>query len=254
MGANILANLLHKEKNGQKSLAVLIDPDKIEEKSELVERVDSCEKNDVDFILVGGSLISNKKLPVIIQTIKMITNLPVAIFPGSNLHISDNADAILFLTLISGRNPEYLIGQHVVAAPILKDIQIEVIPTGYILIDGGIETSVSYLSDTKPIPRTKPDLVRATAIAGEFLGLRMIYLEAGSGAKFPVPDDVIREVRKAIRVPLIVGGGLNTRNKAWDVLNAGADIIVIGNGIENNIGIINEVASCVKEWNALNVH
>ncbi|MFC2124392.1 geranylgeranylglyceryl/heptaprenylglyceryl phosphate synthase [Bacteroidota bacterium] len=253
MISKILTTLKEKKVNDQKSIAILIDPDKIDN-NQLPELIELCDSNNIDFLFVGGSLISNGNLPEIINSIKILTTIPVVIFPGSNLHVCDNADAILFLTLISGRNPEYLIGQHVVIAPVLKESDLEILPTGYILVDGGIETSVSYLSGTKPIPSEKPDIARATAIAGELLGLSLIYLEAGSGASNPVSQEIIQAVDKAVEVPIIVGGGLNSREKAWNALASGADLIVIGNGIESDTKIINEVSSCIREWNTLDIH
>lgn len=253
MAGKILAVLKERKDNDRKSIAVLIDPDKVEI-NKLPELIDLCDNSEVDYIFIGGSLISNGNLPDLIQSIKSLTSIPVVIFPGSNLHISDRADALLFLSLISGRNAEFLIGQHVVIAPILKKSGLEILPVGYILVDGGIETSVSYLSGTKPIPSQKPEIVRATAIAGEMLGLKMIYLEAGSGASKPISQDIIMAVSKAVSVPLIVGGGLNNKEKAWKALASGADLIVIGNGVESDIRIIEEVSACVREWNALNIH
>ena len=253
MAGKILATLTDKKGKDQKSIAILIDPDKTDT-SQLAGLVELCDNNNVDFILVGGSLISNGNLPQVINTIRSLTGIPVIIFPGSNLHVCEDADAILLLSLISGRNPELLIGQHVAIAPVLRESNLEILSTGYILIDGGIETSVSYLSGTKPIPSEKWDIARATAIAGEQLGLSLIYLEAGSGATIPVSQDIIQSVSKSVSVPLIVGGGLNSKEKAWNALASGADMIVIGNGIESNEKIINEVASCVGEWNTLDIH
>ena len=253
MAGRILAALKERKDNDQKSVAILIDPDKIES-NRLPGLIGLSEDHEMDFLFVGGSLISNGNLPDVIKSVKALTNIPVIIFPGSNLHVCDHADALFLLSLISGRNPEFLIGQHVVIAPILKESGLEILPTGYILVDGGIETSVSYLSGTKPIPSEKPDIVRATAIAGELLGLRLIYLEAGSGASKPVSQEVIRTVSNAVSLPLIVGGGLNSREKAQNALASGADLIVIGNGIESDTRIIDEISSCVREWNALNIH
>jgi len=253
MTSTILDRLSENKENNKKSIAVLIDPDKTNF-NQLSHLIELCKENHVDYLFVGGSLISNGNLQDIVKSLKSSSNIPVVIFPGSNLYISKDADALLFLSLISGRNPEFLIGQHVVIAPALKKSNLEILPTGYMLIEGGKETSVSYLSNTKPIPADKADIAQATAIAGELLGLKLIYLEAGSGATKPVPENFIQAVSKAVRVPVIVGGGLNTKEKAWNALASGADLIVIGNGIESDPQIIEEVSSSVREWNALNIH
>jgi len=166
--------------------------------------------------------------------LKSKTSLPVVLFPGSAMQFAPNADGILFLSLISGRNPDFLIGQHVAVAPTVKQSGVEVIPTGYILIDGGSPTSVQYMSQTMPIPNTKPEIAVATAIAGELLGLKAIYLEAGSGAMVPVPAVLIQAVRKAITIPIIVGGGIRTREQYQSALDAGANLVVVGNGLEAN--------------------
>jgi phosphoglycerol geranylgeranyltransferase len=215
-----------------KKLAVLIDPDK-SDPSSLAKTIEICNKCKVDFLLVGGSFISN---PVegLVEYIKKNTSIPVILFPGSVLQISNKADAILLLSLISGRNPEYLIGNHVIAAPILKNSNLEIISVGYILVESGRITSVQYVSNTIPIPADKTDMAIATAIAGEMLGLKAIYLEAGSGALNHVPELMISEVRKNISVPIIVGGGLRSKEQVRKVFEAGADIVVIGNSLENN--------------------
>ncbi len=215
----------------KKSLALLIDPDKYT-KDSLLALIKLTANNKPDFILVGGSLLFadvNKS----IRLIKEHTNIPVYIFPGNQLHISDNADGILFLSLISGRNPEFLIGNHILAAPKLKASKLDVIPTGYMLIDCGSQTSVSYMSNTTPIPYNKTDIAIATAQAGELLGLQIIYLEAGSGARKTVSTEMIKAVKKQINIPLIVGGGIKTTQELELILEAGADLVVIGNSIEN---------------------
>ena len=215
-----------------KKIAVLIDPDKYDEKS--VNRIiPLAENNSVDFFFVGGSL-SGTDTGGLISLLKKQTSIPVIIFPGNCMHLSDHADGILFLSLISGRNPEYLIGQHVNTALRLKKSRMEIIPTGYILIENGKTTSVEYISNTRPIPSDKTDIVVATAIAGEMLGLRIIYLEAGSGALKCVSPGIVREVKKNITLPLIVGGGIRTADEAKKIYEAGADIIVIGSAVEEN--------------------
>lgn len=215
----------------QKKLAVLIDPDKQDDQyissvSKLIQRAEA------DMILVGGSLISGN-IDNAVALIKDNTDLPVLLFPGSHMQISNKADGILLLSLISGRNPDLLIGSHVVAAPLLKKSNLEIISTGYILIDGENVTSVEYMSNTKPIPQDKIDIINATALAGEMIGHQVIYLEAGSGARKSVSTEIVKEVKKNIHIPLMVGGGISDTKKAEDLCSAGADIIVIGNAFEN---------------------
>jgi len=237
-----------KRRSGQKALAVLIDPDKTD-KDQCEKLVDMANECVVDFFFVGGSLITTDNLGTIIQTIKSRCSIPVLIFPGSTLHVDPNADALLFLSLISGRNPEFIIGQHVIAAPIIKRSCLEVISTGYILIDSGHATSVSYMSNTTPIPHDKPSIAACTAMAGEMLGMKLIFLDSGSGAKKVIDRKTIAYVRKAVDCPLIVGGGIDTAGKAIDAFSGGADVIVIGNGIERQPSLLVEVAERVKEYN-----
>ena len=221
-----------------KKLAVLIDPDK--STTESLKRISqlSAEK-DIDFIFVGGSIVSNP-IGEQIEIIKSYYSGPIILFPGDPCQITDNADAILYLSLISGRNPEFLIGNQVASSMRLRKSPLEVIPTGYILIDGGIVSSVEYVSNTKPIPFNKPDIAVSTAVAGEMLGQKLIYLEAGSGANKPVSTDIIAAVKKNISIPLIVGGGIKTAEQLRNTYNAGADIVVIGNSLETNPELINE--------------
>lgn len=220
--------------HGTKAFAVLIDPDKIGSDADCMRIINMSIENKIDFFFVGGSLITGNNFGHIVRMIKQACAIPVVLFPGSNLHIEPSADAILFLSLISGRNPDLLIGQHVVAAPVLKRSNLEVLSTGYILIDSGNQTTVSYMSNTTPIPYDKPSVAACTAIAGEMLGLKMIYLDAGSGAQQPVSSKMINMVRKSVDIPLIIGGGIDNRHKAARILEAGADVLVIGNGIEKN--------------------
>ena len=244
---DILLELIDKKKNGVKSFAVLIDPDKVEDLRKVVKLVNLCVENKVDYIFVGGSLIVNDNFSNVISTIKSNSNIPTIIFPGNNIQIDPSADAILFLSLISGRNSDMLIGQHVLSAPILKRSKLEVIPTGYMLINSGNQTSASYMSNTTPIPGNKPTIASSTAMAGEMLGLQMIYLDAGSGANEPVSQKIISNVKRCIDIPLIVGGGINSVGKANNAIEAGADLIVIGNAIEKNqsllIGVSNKINS-----------
>jgi phosphoglycerol geranylgeranyltransferase len=203
----------------------------------------------VDFFLVGGSLLTNLYLNKVVALIKDHCNIPVILFPGSNMHINAAADALLFLSLISGRNSDLLIGQHVVAAPILKKSRLEILPTGYILIDGGNVSTVSYMSNTTPIPADKYSVATCTALAGEMLGLKLIYLDAGSGALTPISPKMISSVKKAIEVPLIVGGGIDSVEKADKALEAGADLIVIGNAIEKNPDLLIDISIRIGEIN-----
>lgn len=245
----ILEGLIARGKQGKKSIAVLIDPDKIADPDQLEPLLRLANENCVDYFFVGGSLVTTSNLTDVVKTIKDNISIPVVLFPGSALQIDPSADAILFLSLISGRNPDLLIGQHVVAAPILKSNKVEVLPTGYILINSGKTTSVAYISNTTPIPEDKYSLAACTAMAGEMLGLKLIYLDAGSGAEREVNKKMIGTVRKAVDVPLIVGGGINTPQKALNALEAGADLIVIGNALEKSPELLTEIAEKIYDWN-----
>lgn len=250
MESNLHHALVERRQLGLKSFAVLIDPDKIDNFSSFVSLINMSVENKVDFFLVGGSLLTNLHLNKVVALIKENCNIPVILFPGSNMHINAAADALLFLSLISGRNPDLLIGQHVVAAPILKKSGLEILPTGYILIDGGNVSTVSYMSNTTPIPADKYSVATCTAMAGEMLGLKIIYLDAGSGAQIPVSSKMISSVRKAVGSPLIVGGGINTVDKATKALDSGADLIVIGNAIEKNPKLLIDISIKIGEMNS----
>jgi putative glycerol-1-phosphate prenyltransferase len=232
---------LYESISQRKGFAVLVDPDKQDE-HQLDLLLESFAGSAPDVILVGGSLVFH---PVddTINYLKKYTDIPVFLFPGDATQLSDQADGIFFLSLISGRNPEFLIGNHVIAAPHLRRSGIEVIPTGYMLIENGHSTSVEYVSNTRPIPFGKTDLAVATAMAGEMLGLKMIYLEAGSGAAKTVGIDMIAAIRKSVGLPLVVGGGIRNIQDAENVYNAGADLIVIGTQIEAFPGQISEFAA-----------
>lgn len=234
------------QKNRQhKMFAVLVDPDKTTE-SQLKLTATLSEKSHVDFIFIGGSLLQHNSLDRSIDCLKANCKIPIVLFPGSTLQISNKADAILFLSLISGRNPEMLIGKHVIVSSYLKASNLEVISTGYMLIESGRSTSVSYMSNSVPIPSDKNDIACCTAMAGELLGMKLIYLDAGSGAQNPVPDAMIQVVRQSVDVPIVVGGGIRNSNKALQICKSGADIIVLGNAIENKPGLITEVAEAIK--------
>jgi phosphoglycerol geranylgeranyltransferase len=217
---------------GKKSVALLLDPDKTG--SDSLEGILSvASEYKADFIFAGGSLTFNS-IDNLIDAIKSLSNIPIVLFPGNLLQLSRKADAILLLSLISGRNPELLIGNHVIAAPYLRDLREKLISVGYILVGGGNKTSVEYISQTEAIPADKPDIVVATALAGEMLGFNMIYLEAGSGASAPVPQRIIREVRKNVLIPIAVGGGLKTQADISGAFDSGANLIVLGNSCESN--------------------
>lgn len=241
--------LLARKAAKMKSFAILLDPDKVD-LSTFPEFLELAVKQQVDFFFVGGSLITHYAIDELVAAIHKHTRIPAILFPGSSLHIDPSADAILLLSLISGRNPDLLIGQHVIAAPLLRKSGIEVLSTGYMLIESGRQTTVSYISNTMPIPRDKPSIAACTAMAGELLGLKNIFLDAGSGAQYPVPAETIAAVRSVVETPIIVGGGITSFEKAHNALDAGADVIVVGNGIEQNPGLLPEIAACVKEFNS----
>lgn len=239
LNGQIYHKILQNCSAGAKQLAVLIDPDK-QSLSETENFAKAIEKSSADYVFVGSSYMVGN-LDNCIEVIKANTQKPVIIFPGHASHLSDKADAILLLSLISGRNPEFLIGNHVVAAATLMQMNIEVISTSYMLIDGGKTTSVEYVSNTRPIPADKCDIAVATAVAGEMLGHKMAYLEAGSGALNPVQNKMIAAVKKSIKSPLIVGGGLRNVETIKEKFNAGADIVVIGTAFETKELNINQL-------------
>ena len=255
MKTEILKTLNERRRSGLKSFALLIDPDKIQDSGRLLKLVNIAVENKVDFIFVGGSLLTGDNMHQVIALVKNNSQLPVVLFPGSTMHIDVSADAVLFLSLISGRNPELLIGQQVIAAPILKRSNLEILATGYMLVDSDNQTTVSYMSNTIPIPANKPSVAVCTAMAGEMLGLKLIYMDADSGAKFPIHPKMIASVRRAIDIPLIVGGGINSVEKALSSLKAGADMLVLGNGIEENPNLLIEVSEAINHLNqTLDVH
>src|ERR1700722_7046245 len=218
----------------KKKVALLIDPDKFKSTVGLQNGIEA----GVDFIFAGGSLLSQGSLQRCVEIVKKTTDTPLILFPGSTDQIDPNADGILFLSLISGRNSDNLIGKHVISAPVLKKTDLEIIPTGYMLIDGGSSTSAAYMSNTLPIPYTKSDIAACTALAGEMLGLKLIYLDTGSGALKPVSEKMIKEVKKNISIPLIVGGGIKNPETAYSLCCAGADMLVIGTVAEQSPELI----------------
>ncbi len=242
--ANLLAAIQAAKLRGQKMLAVLIDPDKthLDQLDTLLERSTDAA---VDYFLVGGSLILNNRMEEVLETIRERSTIPAVLFPGNTLQLSRKADAILFLSLISGRNADLLIGNHVVAAPYLRQSTLEVLPTGYMLVDGGVPTSVQYMSNTLAIPADKDDIAVCTAMAGEFLGLKLIYMDAGSGALHPVSDRMIGTVSRSVSLPLLVGGGIRSPRVAAQKARSGADMIVVGNILEAQPQLVREFAAAV---------
>lgn len=227
-----------------KKLAVLVDPDKPTDE-QVVKLAIRAEKAKVDFIFVGGSLLTNDNLDSCIRLLKANSSIPVVLFPGNSLQLSGKADAFLLLSLISGRNAEMLIGRHVIAAPFLKLSGLEIIPTGYMLIDSGKPTTVSYMSNSIPIPADKNDIAMCTAMAGEMLGMKLIFMDAGSGAINPIPHEMIKQVRQSVSVPLVIGGGIKTPEMAAATARAGADLVVIGNTLEHSPNLIEAFAEAV---------
>jgi phosphoglycerol geranylgeranyltransferase len=236
--------LTQKKQQKRKSFAVLIDPDKVNP-SLLDDLIPLTVDAKVDYLLVGGSLVISNHLDEVVQHIKKNCAIPVILFPGSPSQISKHADGLLYLSLISGRNPELLIGQHVISAAAVKQSGLEILSTGYMVIDGGAPTTVSYISNAAPIPADKNEIAVCTAMAGEMLGMRLIYMDAGSGAKRPISETMIEKVAHSIEAPLIVGGGISSPEKAYLNCKAGADLIVIGNAIEKNSSLIKEMSNAI---------
>jgi phosphoglycerol geranylgeranyltransferase len=224
-----------------KSIGLLLDPDKSNGKS-LINLLSIAEECRTDFILTGGSLTFNS-IDNLIGEIKKYSSIPVVLFPGNLLQLSHKADIIMLLSLISGRNPELLIGNHIIAAPYLKNVKEKLVSVGYILINCGSMTSVEYISQTAAIPSDKPEIAVATAMAGEMLGLGMIYLEAGSGAVKPVPVNIVKAVRENVSIPVVVGGGIRNKKEIEDLFNAGADAVILGNGCEKNPYLLRDACS-----------
>lgn len=229
---------------GKKKLAVLIDPDRVR-LNNLDSLVELSMHAGVDYFFIGGSLIVNNRLDDCLQSIKAKCDIPLILFPGDSYQLSYKADAILFLSLISGRNAELLIGKHVITAPYLKMSPLEIISTGYMLIDGGVPTTVSYMSNTSPIPSNKEDIAACTALAGEMLGLKVMYMDAGSGAKQTVPLEMISAVSGTVQGPLIVGGGIRSAEQAKSMVEAGADILVVGNAFESDPALVVSIAESI---------
>ena len=246
MMKEIYKHIIQSKKEGNKLFSILIDPDKQNEKT-LKSIIQKANNNKVDFFFVGGSLLTNDNLDLCISSIKTYSEIPVILFPGNSMQINNKADGILFLSLISGRNAEMLIGRQVITAPILKQSELEIISTGYMLVDSGKATTASYMSNTTPIPNDKNDVAVCTAMAGEMLGLKLIFMDGGSGAIHPISKEMITCVSEKTEVPLIIGGGINSAQKAIENLKAGADIIVVGNAIEKNETLISEISKEIQK-------
>ena len=244
MKDSIYPALLLKKRTRRKSFAVLIDPDKVDE-SKTDEIIRLSLQAEVDYLFVGGSLVISDQLDTVVKQIKAHCAIPVILFPGTPSQVSVYADGLLYLSLISGRNPELLIGQHVISAPAVRKSGLEIMSTGYMLIDGGAPTTVSYISNALPIPSDKQEIALCTAMAGEMLGMKLIYMDAGSGARKPISVEMIERVASVIEIPLIVGGGIRDPEKVYLNAKAGADLIVIGNAIEKDASLLAEMAAAL---------
>ena len=246
----IYSSLQQMQEVNRKQIAVLLDPDSIGSEQALVHTVELCNEANVDLILVGGSLITNGFWDSCIEIIKEKTSIPLVLFPGNIMQTHPKADAILFLSMISGRNPDLLIGKHVLAAPLLKKSGIEVIPTAYMIVDGGNLTSVMYMSNTTPLPSDKNNIAACTAMAGDMLGLKVTYMDAGSGALNPISTSMIKEVKAQINGPLFIGGGIKTEAQAIATCQAGADVVVVGNAFEKHPELIFSLTKAVHSLNS----
>ena len=244
MQNRVYQSLTDRKANGHKSFAVLVDPDKVN--PTIIDELSTLAvSSKVDYLLVGGSLVISNHLDEVVQQFKSRCNIPIILFPGSPSQVSRYADALLYLSLISGRNPELLIGQHVISAPFVKQSGLEIISTGYMVVDGGAPTTVSYISNAIPLPADKNEIAMCTAMAGEMLGMKLIYMDAGSGAKKPINESMIRLVAQNISAPLVIGGGITDPEKAYRNCKAGADVIVVGNAIEKDPSLIREMAAAI---------
>src|ERR1700742_3254187 len=240
----IYESLSAKKRKGLRSFAVLIDPDNVNG-TKIDELTTLAVDARVDYLLVGGSLVISNHLDEVVQHIRRNCSIPVILFPGTPSQVSRFADGLLYLSLISGRNPELLIGQHVISAPFVRQSGLEIISTGYMVIDGGAPTTVSYISNASPIPADKNEIALCTAMAGEMLGMKLIYMDSGSGAKRPITETMIEKVAEIIEAPIVIGGGIAEPEKAYLNCKAGADVIVIGNAIEKDPSLIKEMAAAV---------
>lgn len=241
----VLSYIVQAKQQGKKLFALLIDPDH-HRAEDIIPAIERAVESGVDLFFVGGSLLVNDSLAQCVKLVKQRTNKPVVLFPGDQLQVDAQADALLLLSVISGRNPEMLIGRHVLAAPRLKASGLELISTGYMLIDSGRPTTASYMSGTMPIPHNKPDIAACTAMAGEQLGLKCIFMDGGSGAQNPVSDDMIRAVRSSIDVPLIIGGGLRSAEAVRAKFEAGANVVVVGNALEKDPALMADLVRAAR--------
>ena len=244
---NIYNQILSDKESNKKSFAILIDPDK-QDNSELIRVITKAQQAKTDYFFLGGSLLTSDSLDSCLATIKENSDIPVVLFPGNAMQVNDKADGILFLSLISGRNAEMLIGKQVITAPILKQSSLEVLPTGYMLIDSGKPTTASYMSNTTPIPAEKNAVAGCTAMAGEMLGMKLIFMDGGSGALNPISEKMIATVSQSVDLPIIIGGGISSGEKAIANCRAGADIIVVGNAIEKDETLILEIANAIHNY------
>lgn len=242
MAKSILKRIQNASKKGKKLLAVLLDPDKVAI-ADIASISNKITALNAHFIFVGGSFVANGLTELFVAELKKHSKLPVILFPGDYSQVTNKAQALLFLSLISGRNPEYLIEQQIKAVPFLNNSSLEIIPTGYVLIDGGTQSSVLKISKTSPIEQNNIELIVATAKAGEYKGKKLIYLEAGSGATMAVNPKVIAAVKKQVKIPIIVGGGIKTKQQMLDAFNSGADVVVIGTAVEHNLESLNTFVS-----------
>lgn len=240
----VLPQLQELKANGKSAFALLIDPEDTNTRN-LEKIADIAASTGTGFFFVGGSLLVDNKMRDCVAALKEHSDLPVVLFPGNSNQVVDNADAILFLSLISGRNPDLLIGQHVVSAPQIIKSGLEVIATGYMIVDGGTPTTVSYMSHSLPIPANKPDIALCTAWAGQLLGKHVIYMDAGSGALNPISTEMIQKVSDNINIPLIVGGGIRTPKRVQAASQAGAQVVVVGNAVEEDLGLFKELAAAI---------
>jgi len=243
---NIYKTIVIGREVNRKMLAVLLDPDKCRG-SILASTIAVLKSDTPDFVFVGGSHTLTS-VDSLIELLEDELDSKIVLFPGNAAQFSPKADALLYLSLLSGRNAEFLIGQHITSAIAIKNSGMEVIPTGYLLIDGGKPSSVEYISNTRAIPRDKNEIALSTAVAAELLGMRLVYLEAGSGADVPVPVEMIKYVSRGLSLPLVVGGGIKTTEQMLAAYDAGADVVVVGNVFETNSSLISDFVSCSKNY------
>ncbi|HEX2618200.1 MAG TPA: geranylgeranylglyceryl/heptaprenylglyceryl phosphate synthase [Flavobacteriales bacterium] len=243
----VLSHIEAAKASGRKLLAVLIDPDFGQDEARLERTVQNACMAKADLLFVGGSLLTSAAFDRCVELVKQWSDRPVVLFPGSPSQLSRHADAVLFLSLISGRNPELLIGHHVTAAPSVRALGLEAIPTGYMLVDGGKPTTVSYVSQTLPLPYDKPGIAACTALAGELLGLRTIYMDTGSGAQRTVSPAMISAVRQTVDLPIIIGGGIRDAATARVLCEAGADVLVVGTAFEQDPELIFAMSEAVHK-------